>query len=186
MSQSINDAILEAEAWKETASRWRKRALREGGSWRRKCRELEEQVDRLNERGVELVEERDSLKVELLEATKNRLSESASRDLLQRNEDLRREADKNVRLLTVLREEQNKAAKAEARARDAELASRESNETMIRVTNEAKAALQVVGLRLGVDWHDPRFGASHHELAAEIDKRILALLSKVGPSITNG
>ncbi len=54
--QRVNDAQLEADAWRETAARWRKRAMREGAPWRRKCRKLEAELDSANERGASLAE----------------------------------------------------------------------------------------------------------------------------------
>lgn len=42
--QRVHDAELEAEAWRATAARWRRRAMREGAPWRGKCRELVEEL----------------------------------------------------------------------------------------------------------------------------------------------
>ena len=78
---TIHDALLEADSWRQTAARYRKRALANGGRWRKRCRLLEEQLDDVNERAADLAEKVTTLEADLEDRPSRAASEALKRQL---------------------------------------------------------------------------------------------------------
>jgi len=169
-AQVAHDAVLEAEAWKQTASRWRKRALQESGRQRRKHRELRAEVEVLEEK-------LESMSEELASAQDN-----AKRRIATETVDLKKERDEakaKAARVDAYEAQANRAIfdrnQANARAARIETESAKAIDFITKERDVARAALQVAANRLGIKFSafkDP------HELASAIDAAVLKLLPK--------
>lgn len=207
LRQAANDAALDAEAWKQTAARWRKRAIREGAPWRRRCAKLEARVDDANEKAANLQERVDELEEELrdakapLEARIDDLDAalSAERSCGRRAADElatmknRMKSAGSLEALIVERDtldELNKALKAKvgeaerraevanSRAWVAEQGRRDGDEKIMREKlMPSKARLRVIATRLGIGIGWSGY-SDDEKLTAEIDRLILQLQEK--------
>lgn len=207
--QKAHDALLEAEAWKQTASRWRKRALREGAPWRRKCAKFEEELDDVNERAAELQEKVDELEGELadakaplerrikdLEATLEK-ERASSGKVLQEYGDIKRRMGKagSLEALVVerdslkervaefqhrLNESHHRETAALNRARMLEQDGMTNKERIVvEQVNPAKARIRVLATRLGVTPVSFAHYSDDDKLTEELDRRIANLVKEL-------
>ena len=202
--QKAKDAVLEAEAWKETARRWRRRALKEAGPWRRKYRKLEEELDDANEHGAEAAEKASALEEELRRATaplekqlaavRASLLDETKKAAVSANdlEHLRRKMGTagTVEALIVERdqlkeqvaEQKSRVLLAAKRETDANSRAYKAEQEMAdgreRVGREqvmpAKARIRVLATRLGISPSWPGY-SDDEKLTAELDRRITVL-----------
>jgi chromosome segregation ATPase len=202
--QPANDAILEAEAWKQTASRWRKRALQEGRGLRQKLRKAEEEWVGWQER-AEIAE----AKLEELEFEKDAIAKPLQKEindlqkamhaekfnsLTQMNElaDIKRRMGNagSLEALVVERDSlKDQVADLKKRLDAAEQRANASwnrahqlqqeilsnkERIVAEMVNPAKARIRVLATRLGVT---PMFDgySDDDKLTAELDRRIFEL-----------
>jgi hypothetical protein len=172
-TEAERDAILEAEGWKQTASKWRSRALQEGGRWRHQCAKLEADLDTANERGANLAEEIVGLKADL----KERLTKAESKSL-------RREVEIAVRDASATHRAREEASLAK-QARDVaygekDRAVKAAGTDRLKMQEERDrmlAALRVVAERLQVSWRRKEL-ENVHDLVAAVDQALVDALSK--------
>lgn len=205
LAQKANDAVLEAAAWKETAARWRKRALRD--RWKLKAKRLEEKLDASEERGAVLAEKVQGLECEVQDVKypferQLAMAKQESDQLRLRTEQAERELrDLKKRVGTIGTLEhalvENDALKKDVAnmkslvgnyQRTAEVASakayereKEANDlrrrTIAELVNPAKARIRVIAVRLGIDQAWPGW-ADDDLITAEVDRRLHELLAR--------
>lgn len=174
---AVHDAQLEADSWRQTAARWRKRALANGGTWRRRCIRLEEKLDDVNERAADLAEKVVSLEADLVDRPARRDVEELRRQLERSKQEAENERAAAKRLEHRLKEASESSARAANYAARRESEANSAHAKAVDQRQIAENALRVVAVRLDIAWgvekyRDPR------ALAAEIDRRLLALVEK--------
>lgn len=162
-----HDAELQADDWKHTASRWRKRALQEGRHLRRRANELQALYD-------ELEEKNEKLRAEIEEVRKGRLTKRESDALKERLE--RAEADaRNPRYYQQRYHELETQTTNKIAALNKTIEMERAKQADARdAAAKAAAALRVVALRLGV-----KVSQDPHKLAGDVDAAVLSLQNQV-------
>lgn len=162
-----HDAELQADDWKHTASRWRKKALQEGRHLRRHAREVQALYDELEEKHA-------ALQTELADTRKGRLTKRESDALKERCE--RAEADaKNARYYMQRYHDLETQTTNKIAALNKTIEMERAKQGDARdAAAKAVAALRVVANRLGV-----KVSQDPHKLAGDVDAAVLKLQNQV-------